>query len=292
MVLARQIQGRRVGLRSSSVIAVHIIYHPSDNPLLSPVSALLNVMSMYHDTLLSKVVQNDPKYRPLIPSSLHTRFTRAWSDRDFGYKWAARALELIRFTELFVEMGLRRKVSSNKRWRAVILLEAIKYVSSFRYVPVSSHSIPSRAVLRLLLLRTTRRPLLSPPIPEREFDPSTLTLPSNTSSPTLAPSSSSSSPPATPEHLKNNYIPLPPHPLLTSPPPTRSDTSVEDYLLPKALIASSVKPSLSLVRTLSSPQDWLAESIYILRPLVYGNDPTFPNFVDTLKTVCSFFACF
>ncbi|KAJ7092689.1 peroxisomal membrane protein PEX16 [Mycena epipterygia] len=214
-------------------------------------AASLNLVSMYHDTLLAKVVQRDPKYRPLIPSSLHTRFTRAWSDKNTRYKWAARALELIRFTELVLEMALRRKVSPRTRWRSVVLLEIIK------------------AVLRIILLRITRRPLLSPPIPERDFDPTTLPASSDEPSPTIAPSSLSSSPPATPTHLQNNRVPLPPHPLLTSPPPNPTDSSAEDYLLPKALTASSVKPSHSLLKTLSSPRDWLAEMLYILRPLVY-----------------------
>ncbi|TFK41199.1 peroxisome membrane protein [Crucibulum laeve] len=214
-------------------------------------TASLNVMSMYHDTLLAKVVKNNPRNRPLLPASLHNRFTKAWSDKNLVYRWIARILELLRFTELVIEMGLRRKVSDKNRWRGVILLEAVK------------------AVLRLVLLKMTRRPLISPPIPEREFDPTTLPPQSNESSPTLAPSSPSYSPPATPDHLRNNHTPLPPHSLLTPPPPTRSDTSVEDYLLPKALTTSSVKPSLSLLNTLSSPQDWLAETVYILRPLVY-----------------------
>jgi peroxin-16 len=91
------------------------------------VSALLNLMSMYHDTLLAKIVQNEAKYRPLIPSSLHTRFTRAWSDKNTRYKWAARLLELIRFTELVIEMGLRRKASAQNRWRGIVLLEAVKF---------------------------------------------------------------------------------------------------------------------------------------------------------------------
>ncbi|KAF8640658.1 hypothetical protein AX17_000315 [Amanita inopinata Kibby_2008] len=218
-------------------------------------TTLLNVMSMYHDTLLSRFMRSDPKYKPLIPSSLHTRFTRAWTEKDVFYKWAARALELIRFTELVVEMGLRRRVSSRNKWRGVVLLETIK------------------AVLRLMLLRTTRRPLLSPPIPERDFDPASLPPPSNASSPTLAPSSPSlSSPPLTPDHLKNNHIPLPLHPLLSNAHNSRhSDPSVEDYLLPKALTTSSVKPALALVNTLSSPIDWGAEVIYILRPLVYAS---------------------
>jgi len=83
-------------------------------------------MSMYHDTLLARVVKSNPSYRPLIPSSLHTRFTRAWTDKDVLYKWSARALEILRFTELVIEMGLRRKVSDKAKWRSIILLEFIK----------------------------------------------------------------------------------------------------------------------------------------------------------------------
>lgn len=133
----------------------------------------------------------------------------------------------------------------------------------------------TRAALRLLLLKVTRRPLLSPPLPERDFDPTMLPTSSTES---LAPSSSSASLPTIPDHLKNNHVPLPPHPLLTSSfPPTQSDTAVEDFLLPKALTTISVKPSLSLLKTLSSPQEWLAEIVHILRPLVYG---TFCAFVS------------
>jgi len=86
-------------------------------------------MSMYHDTLLARIVKSNTSYRPLIPTSLHTRFTRAWTDKDMLYKWAARSLEIIRFTELVVEMALRRKVSEKFRWRFIILLEVIKFVN-------------------------------------------------------------------------------------------------------------------------------------------------------------------
>lgn len=90
------------------------------------VAASLNVMSMYHDTLLERVVQAEPKYKALIPPSLHTRYTRAWSEKNAFYKWAARVLELVRFTELLIEMGLRRKVSQRNRWRGIVALEVIK----------------------------------------------------------------------------------------------------------------------------------------------------------------------
>ncbi|KAK1233034.1 hypothetical protein PQX77_003837 [Marasmius sp. AFHP31] len=217
-------------------------------------SASMNMMSMYHDTLLARLVATDPSLRSLLPPSMHTRFTRAWENKDSRYKWIARVLEIIRFTELVIEMGLRRKASDRSRWRGIVLLEVLK------------------ATLRLLLLKITKRPLLSPPIPERDFDPTTLPPPSssNTTSPTLAPSSSSPSPPTTPEHLKNNRVALPPHPLLTTPPPPRTDNSIEEYLLPKALSTSSVKPPLSLVAPLASPQEWLSEILYTMRPLVYA----------------------
>ncbi|KAH9858131.1 peroxisome membrane protein [Lenzites betulinus] len=215
-------------------------------------SAILNVMSIYHDTLLARVAQTDPKYKPLLPASPHTRYTRAWSEKDGRYKWAARALEILRFTELLVEMGLRRKVSNKTRWRGIILVEAVK------------------ALLRLLLLRITRRPLLSSPIPEREFDPENIPGGSDTSSPTLAPSSPPDSVLSTPEHLKNNHIPLPIHPLLIPPPPTHSPIPVEEFLLPKALTTASVKSPTSLVKPLANPKEWLAEIIYHVRPLVYA----------------------
>ncbi len=127
-----------------------------------------------------------------------------------------------------------------------------------------------RVVLKFTLLRITRRPLISPLIPERDIDPESLSLPSTHSSPTLVPSSLGSSPPSTPEHLRNNHEPLPTHPLLTAPPPTNKTSVVEDFLLSKALTTSSVKNPTSLVKQLLSPQEWIAESIYIVRPLIYG----------------------
>ncbi|KAI0308241.1 peroxisome membrane protein [Multifurca ochricompacta] len=214
-------------------------------------SASLNALSLYHDTLLIRAIENEPKYKPLLPPTLHSRFTRAWADNHARYRWTARTLELIRFVELLLEMGLRRRVTAKNRWRAIAALEAAK------------------VVLKYTLLRITRRPLMSPPIPERDIDPENLHPPSTHSSPTLVPSSLGSSPPGTPEHLQNNHEPLPPHPLLTMPPPTNSTSAVEDFLLSKALTTSSVKNPVSLVKPLLSPQEWFAESIYILRPLIY-----------------------
>jgi hypothetical protein len=90
------------------------------------VYASLNSLSLYHDTLLNRAVGNEPKYRPLLPPSLHSRFTRAWADTHTRYRWTARTLELIRFVQLLLEMALRRRVAAKSRWRAITLLEAIK----------------------------------------------------------------------------------------------------------------------------------------------------------------------
>lgn len=79
-------------------------------------------------------MKSDPKLRPLIPASLHTRYTRAWCDKSATYKWAARALEVIKFVQLLVEMNLRRRVSSKARWRGIVFIEAIKYVALSLYL--------------------------------------------------------------------------------------------------------------------------------------------------------------
>ena len=103
---------------------------PKSCLIFVPVAALLNTTSLYHDTLLSQVMQSDPKYKPLIPSSPHSRYTRAWTKKDSRYKWLARTLEILRYLELLIEMGLRRKTSNRTRWRVITLIECIKYVFS------------------------------------------------------------------------------------------------------------------------------------------------------------------
>ena len=128
-------------------------------------------------------------------------------------------------------------------------------------------------------MRTTRRPVVSPPLPEREIDPASL--------PALAEQPASSSPPPreenghangsgngnmSPTHLKNNHVPFSSgkaHPLLTTPPTSLTQTTIEDYLLPKALTPSSLRDPRFLLRALSGPTDWAAEILYILRPLIY-----------------------
>jgi peroxin-16 len=98
-----------------------------DESLFGTVSAAVNLLSLYHDSILARRLKQSPsKIKPIIPPSVHARYTRAWADKDTKYKWAARLLEIIKFIELLVEMGLRRKVGKKGTLRGILLLESIK----------------------------------------------------------------------------------------------------------------------------------------------------------------------
>lgn len=93
---------------------------------IGPVSATLNLLSLYHDTIIVRRVAQSPKFKPLIPPSVNSRYTRAWAEKENVYKWVARILETIKYLELVIEMGLRRKISQKGRWRSIVILELIK----------------------------------------------------------------------------------------------------------------------------------------------------------------------
>lgn len=207
-------------------------------------TATLNLLSLYHDTLLARRMELDPKCKPVLPPSSHSRYTRAWAGRDGRYRWAARLLEIVRFVELVLEMGMRRKFKQRTVWRGIFALETIK------------------AALRLFLLKLTRRPVLLPPIPEREIDPATMSL-----EPLTEPVTSPSTPPRTPDHIKNNRAL--PSPLLTPPKGGAKPMPIEDYLMSKALSTDDLRAPTRLMDILASPRDWLAEVLFIMRPLVY-----------------------
>lgn len=80
---------------------------------------------MYHDTLLAQRL-GDGKVKALIPPTEQSRYTRAWTQKDRMYKYAARMLEVLRFTQLVIEMSLRRRLNSRGVWRGIVALEAIK----------------------------------------------------------------------------------------------------------------------------------------------------------------------
>ncbi|PVG03432.1 peroxisome membrane protein [Serendipita vermifera] len=241
-------------------------------------TSVLNLLSLYHDTLLARrlalVKSNNPKsVQELIPPNAHTRYTKSWTDKDRVYKWSARGLEVVRYTQLVIEMLLKRFTGRMGRWRGIVILELIK------------------ALLRLSVLVRTRRPLITPPIPERDVDPATLSNfveAHESHSPTLKPprvhfetqeetseeDGRTAGRQQLPQHLLNNHVPFnatgKPHPLLSSlkdAPLTR--TVIEDYLLPKALTPALIRSPVSLVHSVTGAAQWTSEILYILRPFIY-----------------------
>ncbi|KAK8854875.1 hypothetical protein IAR55_003614 [Kwoniella newhampshirensis] len=149
--------------------------------------ALLSLVSSYHDTILSHhlspslslpphpfassrqqpITRDDSSVSPLLPETTstlsrtqpllpppsdHTRYTRYWTSRSALYRRASRALTTLGYLELLIEMVMRRKAGERARWRVVLGVEGMK------------------TFLRLIILRITSRPVLSPPTPQREVD--------------------------------------------------------------------------------------------------------------------------
>jgi len=135
-----------------------------------------------------------------------------------------------------------------------------------------------KAFLRLILFRITSRPLITPPLPERDLQPPSL---ESASMPIIA------SPLPTPDHLQNNRVPpsnLPIHPSKAA--------NIDEYLLPKALKVSSVREPRHLVPQVASFTA-LSELIAIARPLAYvlaltySTSATFPYLLSVIMDFVS-----
>lgn len=148
---------------------------------------------------------------------------------------------MIQYTELLWEMVARRR-GQKARWRAVVFIEVAK------------------AICRLLLLRLTNsRPLVSPPLPEREVDPRSAEGEEEESdwngmqSPVSERSSDLS---WTMPRTKMSLPSLP------------DVNDVSNYLISKVLTADDIKPPNALLHR-ATGQGQLAEVLYILRPVIY-----------------------
>jgi len=147
---------------------------------------------------------------------------------------------MIQHTQLLWEMVAKRK-GDQARWRAVVMLEMIK------------------AVCRLLLLRLTNsRPLLSPPLPEREIDPSSLEEKEPSGDDTVTPPS---------ERTDDAHWTMPRTGLALPTLPESSDIS--SYLLSKVMTADDVKPPKALLHRVTGKGE-MAEILYIIRPVLYA----------------------
>lgn len=202
----------------------------------------VQLLSIYHDSLLAKAVAKLPlAQRPV--STPHARYTKYWTKNSPTYKRLALTLQVIQYTELLCEMTAKRK-GEKTRWRAVVLLEMLK------------------AICRLLLLRLTNsRPLLSPPLPQREVDPSTLEDKDNNLDGMQTPPSERS------ERSEETQWTMPRTGL--SLPALPSSDDISSYLLSKVLTADDIKPPKQLLHRVTGMGE-MAEVMYILRPVIYA----------------------
>jgi peroxin-16 len=75
---------------------------------------------------VSTNAQAPPRISPLLPPpSDHTRYARYWQRSSIIYRKASRALSILGYVELLVEM-LARKKGDRARWRVVVFFEAVK----------------------------------------------------------------------------------------------------------------------------------------------------------------------
>ncbi|KAJ5540657.1 Peroxisome membrane protein Pex16 [Penicillium frequentans] len=201
----------------------------------------VQLLSLYHDSLVSRVVSQLPSTVPRPTPTPHARYTKYWTSRSSLYRRVALALQMLQYTELLWEMSARRR-GQKTRWRIVVFIEFAK------------------AICRLLLLRLTNsRPLVSPPLPEREVDPRTTEEENQgdwngMDTPTSDRSSDLS------WTMPRTGLSLPSLPDVND---------VSNYLISKVLTADDIKPAKTLLHRVTG-QGQLAEVLYILRPVVYA----------------------
>jgi len=208
--------------------------------LTKAVHSSVQLLSLYHDSLLLRAVARLPKAQQPHPSP-HSRYTQYWTKHSPAYRRLALILQIIQNTELLLEMAAKRR-GEQSRWDLVCTLESLK------------------ALCRLLLLRLTNsRPLLSPPLPQREVDPSTLEDKDSEPSDPISPPSETS------EQISAWSMPRTGLTLPTLP----SSTDISAYLLSKVLTADDIKPPKALLHRISGLGS-AAEVLYILRPVIYA----------------------
>jgi len=209
----------------------------------------VQLVSLYHDSLLEKAMARLPPSASASksPASPHNRYTKFWAEKSRTYKRIALTLQMIQYTELLWEMAAKRN-GERVRWRVVVLLEAVK------------------AFCRLLLLHLTNsRPLVSPPLPQREVDPSTLEDRS-VEKEKEASWDGMDTPPTQSEVDAENWT-MPRTGLSLPSLPDANDIS--SYLLSKVLTADDIKPPKALLHRVSGLGS-VAEVLYIIRPVIYA----------------------
>jgi peroxin-16 len=197
----------------------------------------IQLLSMYHDTLLTRAISKLPG----MPrqQSPHNRYTKFWIQRSKFYRRIATLLSMIQYTELLWEMMAKRR-GEKVRWRIVVILEIVK------------------AFCRLCLLRITNsRPLVTPPLPEREVIPEEASQEEEE-----AEDAWSEERIREPKEYKMRRTGL-------SLPTLPNPGDISSYLLSKVLTADDIKAPNTLLNKVNGSAQ-VAEWLHILQPVVYA----------------------
>lgn len=197
----------------------------------------VQLIALYHDSLLSRALAQH--LRTPRHQTPHNRYTRFYCQKSSTYRRTATTLQIVQYTELLLEMMAKKK-GEKARWRLVVFLEAIK------------------AVCRLILMRLTNsRPLLTPPLPEREV----------VEEKEAQEDEALASPPSERSEAGSEQWTMPRTSLTLPPLPSSDDMS--SYLLSKVLTADDIKPPKALLHRTSGFGE-IAEVMFILRPVIYA----------------------
>ena len=245
--------------------------------------SFVQLLSIYHDSLLKKRATfiasspalsktRDVKMQKAKPS-LHAKYTTFWTDSSAIYTQVATFLKMAEYTQLLWEMVAKRRGGEKTRWRVVVLLEMVK------------------AFCRLVLTRLTNsRPLVSPPMPQREdfapmqaepdtseeFSEEDLKMVDDVSTFDAKDAFGEAGVP-TPPISESDKIPIisstEPYSMPrtgTTLPTLPTSESISSYLLSHVLTSDDVMPAKQLLHRLTSLQGQAAEVLYILRPVIYA----------------------
>jgi peroxin-16 len=198
----------------------------------------IQLLSMYHDTLLTRAISKLPGMPRL--QSPHNRYTKFWIQRSKFYRRIATLLSMIQYTELLWEMMAKRR-GEKVRWRVVVVIEIVK------------------AFCRLCLLRITNsRPLVTPPLPERDVISEETAEEEDEFSEEGFREQRTRQPKE--YKMKRTGLSLP-----TLPNPS----DISSYLLSKVLTADDIKAPITLLNKVNGSAQ-VAEWLHILQPVVYA----------------------
>lgn len=209
------------------------------------VHSSVQLLSLYHDTLLMRALSRLPITK--IPAP-HSRYTKHWTERNTAYRRIAMMLQMVTYTQLLCEMAAKRRGGEKSRWRIVVLLEAIK------------------ALCRLLLLRITRsRPLVTPVLPEREPIPDEKDQDAESDLKVLMGDAPEEADDGTKPYEKEWTMPR----TGMSMPSLPRASDISGYLLGRVLTADDIKPATKLLNQVQGRAQ-AAEVLHILVPLIYA----------------------